>query len=252
MVRKLLLPFSASVLSTLASSCVVSLGACDSDLVVDGVRLEYEHRETIQIPAWDAQGLAVESHIGDLRLDATHGEDSISVTLHEARPGDAHALYEGGRLRVHTRSGSPAAIGDVVVLTSAPLASLTLHTGMGDVRATGAAVQGAVSLMSGMGDVCATGLGEPTSVALETGMGDVSLTECKTGELQLASGMGDVDVSRVTATNAKAESGMGDVTFEDCSFDTVSGESGMGDVTAVRSTWRSEAFDSGLGDVRTR
>lgn len=232
------------------AGCHVSFGR---GIVVDGVRLEHHHEEVLSTSGWGAQGLTVESPMGDVRVErSAAGEaDTITVEVYEHTAGDATAALEAGKLVVRSRSGQPAAVGDVVVRTAA-LSSLRVASGMGDVDVRGVAVASSLVVETGKGDVHVRDAGAPERLELSTGMGDVELagTSCRT--LAASTGMGDLDLTHVVGEEAKLSSGMGDVTVEDGSFRSLDASTGLGDVTCVRTTYEEGDLDSGMGRTVVR
>lgn len=238
---------SALALACLAAGC--HLHVRGSNLVVDGVRLEEKHVETIEVDGWDPQGVRVEASMGDVTIRRDDGGNRITVTLHEKTFGDARAAYEGGRLVSRTASGEPSAIGDVTIYSAASLPSLVVATGMGDVEMDDVTVTGELELSTGMGDVELARFGNPGLVTVSTGMGDVELMDGATGTLRATSGMGDVEITRVDADDASFSSGMGDVDVQDCRFERVDANTGLGDIDCKTTTYERGDFDTGLGQV---
>jgi len=243
----------STVLSLLSSGCHhFSHFSHDSRLVVDGVELESEHEETLDVGSWDASGLTVESGLGDVRVETADGGNTITVTLHEVTEGDASAAYEGGRLVVRTTSGKPAMIGDVVVRTAAALPSLSLHSDMGDLSWADASVEGPAEMSTGMGDVRLERVRSSGTIQASTGMGDVEVRGGDAGELSVKSGMGDLDVRDFRATTAHVTSGMGSLDFRGCVFATLNASTGQGSVDCRDTEYGDGDLSTGLGPVRIR
>jgi len=236
--------------AALTTACIIPLGS--SDIVVDGVKLEEKHTETIEIDAWDASGLTIRSWGGDIHIQSTSGPNRITVTLHELTLDDAAASHEDGRLVAHTTSGEPLAIGDVTVFSNGPLPALDITTGMGDVLVHGVAIPGAARIETGMGDVEVLDTGSPERIQANSGMGSIEVRGTSCGTLEAASGMGDIHVSNVSATEARLEAGLGDVTIIGSHLESVRAETGLGDIDCRDSEIGHHEFDTGLGKVRTR
>lgn len=238
---------TALALACLTAGCHMHLHG--SSLVVDGVELEQEHVETIEIAEWHPSGIHVDSAMGDVLVQRGTGGNRITVTLHETVVGDARADYEDGKLVTRTASGEPSAIGDVTIYCDGELPALVVETGMGDIEVADVSVLGRVELSTGMGDVELERFGDPEAVVVTTGMGDLELKDGTTLTLHATSGMGDVELARVSAADADLSSGMGDVEVRDCAFERIGANTGLGDVECRSTTYREADLETGLGSV---
>src|SRR6267142_2638368 len=85
--------------------------ACHFDeWTVDGVQLHAHHEEVLTLDAWPSEGLAVTSHVGDVRAEGHDGPITLTVEVREREPGEAHASIVNGRLVVKAANGVPCAI----------------------------------------------------------------------------------------------------------------------------------------------
>ncbi|HEX6881943.1 MAG TPA: DUF4097 family beta strand repeat-containing protein [Planctomycetota bacterium] len=235
--------------SLVLSACHVSL---HDHVVVDGVELEHHHEEVLTLASWPVEGLTIEAHRGDLRVEHGEGPTTLRVRIHEREPGAAHAHVDGGRLVARARDGEVCAIGDVLLRTSGPARGLRLTTGLGDVELAGVAVEGRLALSTGMGDVEVEGAGAPESAELASGMGDISVRGLRCERLSVDTGMGDVELEEVDARAATLASGLGDVEVRRSRGGRLEASSGLGDVEVLESSFETNALDTGLGSVRQR
>lgn len=234
----------------LATACYVSLGR-DSRIVVDGVELGEHHKELLEVRSWTASGLCVESNVGDVRVELPEhpGEPStIQAVVHEHTPGDGYVVLEDSKLVARSRSGSPVAVGDVIVRTT-ELPCLTATSGSGDVTVVDVLLQGPLDLETGMGDIVVRNVGAPARLTASTGMGGVEVQQVSPVEIVLESGMGDIEVQKVLSENGTCSSGMGDVELSDCSFVRLDASTGMGDIECVRTSYEQGELDTGMGRV---
>ena len=236
--------------SLLLFGCHITFGR--SSVEVDGVELPAEHTETLEIAAWSASGLMVDSPLGDLRVEPTDGPSTITVTLYEVEVGDATAFYEEGKLISRTSSGEPSGIGQVIVRSNGPIPSLTLTTGMGDITITDVHVTDTAKLETGMGDIEVDGIGSVDRIEANSGMGDVEVAGASCRTLTVSSGMGDVDVRGVSASEGSLSSGMGDIDIRRSDFEQLSANTGLGDVKCRETTYGRGELDTGLGSVTRR
>jgi len=230
-------------------SCHLHTG---SRFVVDGVRLDAHHEETLTLESWPAGGLVLESHQGDITVERGPGPIELLVQVHEQRLGDAHVHLEGNRLVARATDGGTSAIGTIRLRTDRPLADLTLATGMGDIEFVEVEVSGRLECSTGMGDVRVRAAGKPDAVDLSSGMGDVQASAFACRKLAASSGMGDVDLDSVTAEEARLSSGMGDVSVVRCTGKTLAAETGLGDVDLVETSFETRELSTGLGSVDSR
>ena len=220
--------------------------------VVDGVRLNAKHEETLTLESWPTEGLTIDSHQGDIVIERGAGPTTLTVMVHERHLGDAHVHLEGGLLVARTADDSKCAIGNVRLRGAGPLAGLKLDTGMGDIELLDVEVTGRLTAETGMGDVLVRGAGAPDMVVLASGMGDVSARRFKCRRIEAESGMGDVEIEGLEAEEAELSSGMGDVDVVRSSGKSLEAETGLGDVDVVESSFEQRDLSTGLGSVDSR
>lgn len=234
------------------AGCHISIGH-DHSMRVNGVELEAEHEEFVEVAGWGDEGLRLDCNAGDVRVvPSPDGRDGIQLTLHETTHGDAHARFENGEIVLHTASGQPAAIGDATVYISTAMPRLVVNTGMGDIDVGKVRLTGPASLSTGMGDVSIDGLSECGRVSVSTGMGDVEVERSKFQEINASSGMGDVELTSVTAGEGDLSTGMGDVDVLRSSFGNLDASTGLGSIDCTGTSYEKSNLDTGLGSVKTR
>lgn len=220
-------------------------------VVIDGVRLPAKHEEVLTLESWPADGLVIEAHRGDVRVERGEGATTLRVVLLEREPNEAHAHVVDGKLVARAANGATCAIGDVVVRAPGSLHGLVLSTGMGDLSVQGVEVQGHLRLSTGMGDVDVHAGGQPRTVELASGMGDITVKNLGCARFSAETGMGDVSVDGLEASeHAEISSGMGDLDIERSRGARVKAGTGLGDVDVTESSFAVRELDSGLGRVR--
>lgn len=238
------------VLPLSLSACHIHTGR--GHFVVDGVRLDAKHEETLTLETWPTEGLTIDCHQGDILVEPGEGKTTLVVEVRERRLGDAHAHIENGKLMARTADGSTCAIGDVRLRTAGPLAGLTLDTGMGDIELRDVEITGRLVAATGMGDVLIRSAGAPDEVELSSGMGDVSAHRFRCRRIEASTGMGDVDLEGMNAEEAELSSGMGDVEVVASSGKSIAAETGLGDVDLSESSFERRDLSTGLGSVDSR
>ncbi len=233
----------------LLAGCDISWGKSYPE--VNGVRLKSKHQETLELVSLPAEGLAIESALGDVRVLLEQGPTRLEVEVYETAVGDAHARVENGELVASSTSGREAAIGAATLRTDQPLTRLEIRTEIGDIEVRQVRVVQALILSTGMGDITVGGVGELDSIAASSGMGDVKTSETRCGSIEISTGMGDVEVFSVSASKASLSSGMGDLRLERSDFETLKASTGIGDIDCIETSYRGE-LESGLGEVRKK
>lgn len=233
------------------SACVIHVhgdghhgngGACSS--------CAYTSREEVlTLDAFGPEGLTIPECVGDVSIEPTGESSSIRVVVYETVAGDAHAIFEDGRLVVRSASGEHAYLGEVRVRVNGSLASLRVTTGAGNVSVHDVPVEQALFLTTGAGDVEVRDLGTLERIALSSGAGDVDLAGASFQVLEASSGAGDVLVSDLQGGDATLSSGAGDVEMRRSRFGKLSANTGVGDVDLDDVTYASSDFSSGSGDV---
>ncbi|TAJ24476.1 MAG: hypothetical protein EPO68_01360 [Planctomycetota bacterium] len=242
-----------SLLAAISAGCSLHVGcAGGSSWNVNGVRLTEQHTEVLAAPSLGADGIAIDIPAGQVRFESTTGAPSIEVVVHEKTKGDASVRYERGALVVTTKSGEPAALGDVLVRTNGPLAKASIDTGAGDVSLNGLQVQAGLRVDSGAGGVLFSDGSVQGDLSIESGAGDVELARVKCADLKLSSGAGDIRIAAVEARKAELDSGAGDLRLSNCTLVEIDADTGVGDVDVVDCTYQKSDFDTGVGDVRVR
>jgi DUF4097 and DUF4098 domain-containing protein YvlB len=232
------------------ASCHIHAGR--DHFVVDGVRLDAKHEETLTLETWPGEGLTIDSHQGDITVERGSGPTTLVLTVHERRLGEAHAHIENGRLVARTADGSTCAIGKVRLTASGPLAGLTLDPGLGDIELRDVEITGRLVADTGLGDVLVRAAGNPDAVELASGMGDISAHSFRCRRLEASTGMGDVDLDGMEADEAELSSGLGDVDVVRSSGKFLEADTGLGDVDLVESHFERRDLSTGLGSVDSR
>jgi len=243
------------MLRTFLFACLAPLAACHlsfgDHVIVDGVRLPAKHEEVLTLESWPAGGLEIAAHVGDLSVEHGDGPITLTVTLLEREPGEAHAEFEGGKLVARAANGATCALGGVRVRTASAPGGLDLSTGVGDVRVDGVGVTGRLKVSTGTGDVDVRAAGEPDAIELATGVGDVSVSDVRCTRFAARTGTGDVSVRGLEASeDSELSSGLGDVQVARSKGKRVKANTGLGDVDLVESSFEKRELDTGLGRVR--
>ena len=237
----------SATLALVTSGCSINIDT--HGLTVNGTRLDEEHEESLTIDTWHASGLIVDTGMGDVTIEPTSGPNRITATLHEVEEGDARLTYEDGHLGWVTKSGEPAAIGDVEILVADELPALRISSGQGDVDCDRIIVTQDLVLDLGMGDLSLEDTTVGGLASLDTGMGDLSLERVEADTLRGTTGLGDADLEHVTALTAQLSSGMGDICVEHGAFSTLNATTGLGDLVCRDTRYEVGNLDTGLGDL---
>jgi len=239
---------SAPALSLFAS-CHIHIDDTSGSWSVNGVHLEEEHVDSIEVLRWDPAGLEIDVGVGDVTVLATDGASEIEATLRETEPGDARLEYREGKLSWETRSEEPAAITNVIVRVNGQLPSLTISTGAGDVDIRDVVILNALIVSTGAGDIRVSGVGRLTASEFESGAGDIRLSGFKSPMVMASSGAGDLDLRDITTDQAELSSGVGDISAKDCQLGVVDASTGIGDIDVSESGYTEADLSTGIGDI---
>ena len=237
---------SVLAVAFLASSCVIRLDG----LSFDDDDFDAKHEETLELSAWHARGLRIDTSFGDVTLEPTTGPSRVVAMVHEEELGDGRLVYRDGVLTTVSETGRDSTLGDVTVFVNGSLPHLEVSTGMGDIEARGLRVEGEGVLGSGMGDVELTDFETTGSLELGSGMGDLRLSGVTCADLSVGSGMGSLVCTDVTSGDGDLESGMGDIVLKHCRFDDLEVETGLGDIALTETTYQRRQLSTGLGSVK--
>ena len=234
-----------------APACIIHVSGDGFHWGYDGS--EYEsHSETIAVASFGDAGLTIPECTGDVTIAPSSEGSSIVVQVGEREAGDAHAVFENGKLLVRSASGEQAFLGEVRVRVYGTLAALDVTTRAGDVRLTDVSVERSVKIASGAGDLEVHGIGAPEHVALSSGAGDVEMTRAHFATLEASSGAGDLVVAELEGGDAKFSSGAGDVALRRSHFDRLDASTGVGDISCEEVTYATSDFSSGSGSIPRR
>ncbi len=164
-------------------------------------------------------GFRIKTMSGDLILTG-HEEPGAKATVEilEKEEGDAEACFEDGEIKLRTKSGRKALIGDATVLLPARLASLSAESVNGDIAISGFLTE-APSFFKGVnGDISVTALKNGSEVGVKTVSGDVEVRDSQFASLLAQSISGDVTVEGSSAENAVIKTVSGDI---DCSGSSI-------------------------------
>jgi len=231
------------------ASCHIHIDDSSGSWTVDGVHLDEEHVETIQILEWDAEGLDIDIAVGDVNVVATDGATEIEATLHEVEPGDAMLEYRDGKLTWESRTKDTAAISDVTVRVNGMLPALTISTSAGDVDIRDVILSAALLISTGAGDIRVEASGDLSRADFSTGAGDIRLSGFKSPSVMVSSGAGDLSLSDISTDETDLSTGVGDIRARDCELGIVEASTGIGDIDVSEASYKDADLDTGIGDI---
>jgi len=184
----------------------------------------------ISVEKYEAGAFKIKTLSGDLTLTGQEGQGARAVVeLLERSEGDAEAYFEGGEIKIRTKSGAKAAIGDAEIFLPAKLASLTAESVNGDVEISGFVTEGQDSFKGVNGDISVASLKSGGETLVKTVSGDVEIRGSQFNSLTAQSISGDVEMKDSSAETAVFKTVSGDIDYSGCdiknpSVKTVSGE----------------------------
>ncbi|MDD5209417.1 MAG: DUF4097 family beta strand repeat-containing protein [Elusimicrobiales bacterium] len=184
----------------------------------------------ISVPKFDAGSFKIKTLTGDLRL-AGHSEEGARATVEvlEKEENDAEVCFEGGEIKVKSKSGRKAQLGDVKVFLPARLASLEAESVNGDIIISGFETGSQAAFKGVNGDISVSGLKSGGEAAVKTVSGDVRINDSQFDSLSAQSVSGDVDLKDLSAGSVTVKTVSGDIrqagnSFKKESYVSVSGK----------------------------
>jgi len=186
----------------------------------------------VSVPKFEGGAFRIKTMTGDLKLAGREGEGArATVEVLERSDGDAEVSFEGGELRIRTRSGAKAAIGDAAVFLPARLASLNAESVNGDIVISGFVTDGAASFKGVNGDISVSGLKSSGEALVKTVSGDVEIRESQFNSLSAQSISGDVEIKDSSADSAVMKTVSGDIDYSGSDIKNPSVKTVSGTVT---------------------
>ncbi|MBI4350318.1 MAG: DUF4097 family beta strand repeat protein [Elusimicrobia bacterium] len=151
---------------------------------------------------------------GDLTV-AGHDQPGAKATVEllEKSEGDAEACFEDGEIKIKTKSGGKALIGDATVFLPSSLAALSVESVNGDIVVSGFVTEGASAFKGVNGDISVSSLKNGSEVAVKTVSGDVEVKESQFNSLLTQSISGDVLITDSAAESAVIKTVSGDIDY---------------------------------------
>jgi DUF4097 and DUF4098 domain-containing protein YvlB len=168
----------------------------------------------ISIDKYSWASFKIKTLTGDLTV-AGHDQPGAkaSVELLEKEEGDAEACFEDGEIKVKTRSGKKALIGDATIFLPSSLAALFLESVNGDIVVSGFVTEDPSAFKGVNGDISVSSLKNGSEVLVKTVSGDVTVTGSQFNGLVAQSVSGDMDITELAADSATIKTVSGDIHY---------------------------------------
>lgn len=168
----------------------------------------------VAVDKYDWASFKIKTMSGDLTV-AGHAEPGAKATVEllEKEEGDAEAYFEDGEIKVKTKSGKKALIGDATVLLPASLAALFVESVNGDIVVSGFVTEGPSAFKGVNGDISLSSLKNASEVSVKTVSGDVEIKESQFSSLLAQSISGDVEIADSAAESAVIKTVSGDIDY---------------------------------------
>ena len=173
----------------------------------------------ISVPKFEAGSFKIKTLAGDLLL-AGHSEEGARATVEilEKEENDAEVCFEGGEIKVKSKSGRKAQLGDVKVFLPARLGSLEAESVNGDIIISGFVTDSQAAFKGVNGDISVTGLKSGGEALVKTVSGDVRIKDSQFDSLSAQSISGDVDLKDLSAESVTVKTVSGDIRHAGTSF----------------------------------
>lgn len=168
----------------------------------------------ISVDKYDWAAFRIKTMSGDLTVAGHEGPGArATVELLEKEEGDAEAYFEDGEIKVKTKSGKKALIGDATVFLPAALGALSVESVNGDIVVSGFCTEGPSALKGVNGDISVANLKNASEVSVKTVSGDVEIKESQFRSLLAQSISGDVVLEDSAADTAVIKTVSGDIDY---------------------------------------
>lgn len=170
----------------------------------------------VQISAdkYDWAAFKIKTLNGDLTL-AGHDQPGATATVEllEKTEGDAEAWFEDGEIKVKTKSGAKALIGDATVFLPAKLSSVSAESVNGDIVISDFVTDGSAHFKGVNGDISVSSLKNSGEAMVKTVSGDVQIKDSQFNVLTAQSISGDVSLKDSAAGSALIKTVSGDIDY---------------------------------------
>lgn len=173
----------------------------------------------ISVDKYDWAAFKIKTLSGDLTL-AGHDQPGAKATVEllEKTEGDAEAYFEDGEIKVRTRSGAKALIGDATVFLPAKLSSISAESVNGDIVISDFVTDGSAHFKGVNGDISVSSLENSGEAMVKTVSGDALIKDSQFNVLVVQSISGDVDLQELTAESVRVKTVSGDISHAGNSF----------------------------------
>jgi|GEM_PF-902293 len=160
--------------------------------------------------------LKIKTNIGDIKIQG-HSDKTLSgrIEIYEAIEGDAEVFFEDGEIKIKTKSGKKAKLGDIEILVPLSLNKIDVESINGDVSVNGLRVDSDAILKGVNGNISVKNFSNSKEVLIKTVNGDIKINESKLNILSLQSVSGDVVLSEITAESAVIKTVSGNIDYRD-------------------------------------
>jgi len=181
---------------------------------ISGAGSKSSRKVEIAVENYGCGSFSIKTMSGDLTI-AGHDQPGAraSVEILEKEEGDAEACFEDGEIKIKTKSGAKAVIGDATVFLPAKLSSLAVESVNGDIAVSGF-ITDAGSFFKGVnGDISVSSLKNAAEVTVKTVSGDLEIKESQFKSLLAQSISGDVTIADSVAESAVIKTVSGDIDY---------------------------------------
>lgn len=173
----------------------------------------------ISIDKYDWAAFKIKTLSGDLTLAGHEGPGAkATVELLEKEEGDAEAYFEDGEIKVKTKSGKKALIGDATVFLPAKLSSISAESVNGDIVISDFVTDGSAHFKGVNGDISVSSLENSGEAMVKTVSGGALIKDSQFNVLVVQSISGDVDLQELTAESVRVKTVSGDISHAGSSF----------------------------------
>jgi DUF4097 and DUF4098 domain-containing protein YvlB len=168
----------------------------------------------ISMDNYDWPSLKIKNSAGDIKLSGLEGKAvKGKIEVFEREIGDAEIIFEEGEIKLKTKSGKKAALGDIALSLSKDISALEIESASGDISIDGFSIKSDSSFKGISGDIKLSEFKNDEEVLIKTISGDIIVRDSKFNSILGQSVSGDIKINGSSAENAILKTVSGDIDY---------------------------------------
>ena len=174
--------------------------------------------------------LKIKNNSGNIKLTGHDGENIIGkIEIMENEEGDGEIYFENGEIKVKTKSGKKAILGDIELSLPKNLISLDIESVNGDISIYNFVTESETTLKGVNGDISVSDFKNSKEILIKTINGDITIKDSHFNSILTQSVSGDIVIRGSQSENAVFKTVSGDIDYRESAIKnptikTVSGD----------------------------